>query len=125
MITSYKNREIDYNKPVEFYRCLNRKGFVFSIRQNSLVVGHSNNIILKDCSLVVNESGKKRCLKDKERNVHAYIKGMIGSFNDIKSSFSFNLSYNPYLERGFHTSNGDLDKCEVVYISQNKILCQL
>ena len=40
MITPYKSREIDYSTPVKIYRNLNKKGKVYSIQQNGLVVGH-------------------------------------------------------------------------------------
>ena len=86
-ITNFKNRDVDTSKVVEFYRCLNRKGFVFSIRQEGRVVGHTNSIILKNCTLIVNKSGKRKCLKEKQRNVHAFVRGFIGDIDSVKNSF--------------------------------------
>ena len=125
-ITPYKNRELDISKKVRMYRCLNRKGFIFSLNQNGKVVGHTNNIVLKDCNLIVLESGKKRCLKEKQRNIHAFVEGYLGNENDIKLSFSFLLKYNPYENKNFYTSiAGEISKCNVVYIKNNKIYCQI
>lgn len=65
MIT-FKNRVIDYSKPVEVYRCLNRKGFIFSVRQNNFVVAHTAHFVLKDCEFIINEYGKQKYVKQKE-----------------------------------------------------------
>ena len=59
----YKNRNLDKSLKVDFYRCLNRKGFTFSIRQNGKVVAHTDKIILKECELIVNKSAKNQCIK--------------------------------------------------------------
>jgi len=125
MIYPYKNRKLNLNKPVDFYRCLNRKGYIFSLRQNGLVVGHTDNIILKGCELIINQNGKQRCIKTQSRNVHAFIRGFIGNIDDIKTSFSFILNYNPYIDKGFYTSLGEINKCKTIYIQNKNILCQI
>ncbi len=124
-INTYKNRHIDYSKPVDFYRCLNRKGFVFSLRQNGLVIGHTDKIVLKDCTMVINKSGKDRCLKTKTRNVHAFVTGLIGNFEDIKNIFTFNLNYNPFETNGFYCSQGPINKCNVLYLQDKKVMIQI
>lgn len=125
-IQKFKSRELDLSKPVEMYRCLNRKGFVFSLRQGGKVVGHTTNIILKDCEFIVNKSGKARCIKNKTRNVHAIVKGIITE--EVLSKFSFILRYNPYLKIGFHFKVYDelveIHKADVVYIKNNSIKFQ-
>lgn len=126
MIEPFKSRKVDPNKPVDLYRCLNRKGFTFSVRQNGVVVGHTNDVILKDCSLVVNEAGKHRCLSSNTRNVHAYVQGTIGTKEDIKFKFSYILRYNPFDILGFHIlDNESVTKCKTVYLEEDQIYCQL
>lgn len=123
---SYKDRKLDSSRPIELYRCLNRKGFIFSIRQDGLVVAHTDKIVLKDCEFIVGEAGKKRCLKTKVRNVHAYVRGTIGSNEDIQSTFSFLLLYDPYLEKGFYNPEvGEVKAAKIVYIEQKQIYFQL
>lgn len=122
---NYKNRKVDKNKPVELYRCLNRKGFIFSIRQEGKVVAHTDKVLLKDCELIVNKSGKQRSVQTKVRNVHAYVRGFLGDYNDVLNSFSFLLNYNPYVKEGFTIQNTEINKCSRVYIQENKIYCQL
>jgi hypothetical protein len=121
----FKGRVLDRNQKVDFYRCLNRKGFTFSIKQNGKVVAHTDKIVLKDCELIVNKSGKKRCIETKSRNVHAFIRGFIGQTDDIKLSFSYILNYNPYKETGFNIQGTEIDKCDVAYIQGNNIYCQI
>lgn len=125
-IIPYKSRKIDIDKKVRMYRCLNKKGFVFSLSQNKKVVGHTTNIVLKNCKLIVMESGKNRCIKEKQRNVHAFVEGYIGTEDDIKLTFSFLLEYNPFEDKKFYTIYcDDLTGCEIVYLKNNKIYCQI
>ena len=121
----FKGREIDYDKPVEVYRCLNRKGKIFSIRQNGLVVAHTGAFILKDCELIVNKAGKKRSMETGERNVHAFIKGYLTDIYDIKLTMSWLLRYDPFSELGFHIIfdgwlTEELKKARIVYFTNKK-----
>lgn len=124
---SYKNRKVDFDKPVELYRCLNRKGFTFSVRQNGLVVGHTNDIVLKHCDLIVNQSGKDRCITSKSRNVHAFVRGLISSEPFLE--YSFLLGYEPYLDLGFYYKIQDekvqIHKAKCVYLDKTNIYCQI
>lgn len=126
-VKPYKGRTISVLKPVEMYRCLNRTGFTFSLRQEGKVVGHTDSIALKDCDLIVNESGKNRCITNKQRNVHAYVKGYLTDYPYL--SFSWLLRYNPYKDKGFFINQNDLeveiDKDKCVYITDKKIYCQV
>ena len=125
MIINYKNRILDTTQKVDFYRCLNRKGYTFSLRQNGKVVAHTNRIILKDCELIVNKAGKERYIKTNSRNVHAFIRGYLGEIKDIKDSFSYILRYDPYSEIGFNVQGTEITECDVAYIQENKIYCQV
>ena len=125
-MNSFKNRKIDYDKPVYIYRCLNRKGHIYSIKQNGVVVAHTEKFIVKNCNLVINKSGKERVIKEKIRNVHAFIKGYLGDIDDVKNSFSWILKYNPFVNKGFtFGEDKEVKKCEIVYTQENKLLIQI
>lgn len=128
-IKSFKDREVDVTKPVDLYRCLNRKGFTFSVRQGGKVVGHTSDIVLKNCELIVNKSGKQRCITSQTRNVHAFVRGTIGTREDIENSFSFILNYNPYNDKNFFIritdEEAEIEKCRTVYLQNNQIYCQI
>lgn len=76
-IRNYKNREIKWRERVEVYRNLNRKGVQYSIRQNGLVVGHTDFVDLKECYFIVQEAGRQRALRTGRRNVHAFVTGYL------------------------------------------------
>lgn len=124
-IIPYKDRQLILEQPFYFYRCLTRKGYFFSIKQDGLVIGHTDSIIIKNCDLIINEKKKKKCIDTKKRNVHAFIKGYIGNTDDVKSNFSFILNYNPYDVKKFHINDSEITKCSVVYIQENKLMCQI
>jgi hypothetical protein len=84
-VTPFKNRELDRNKAVDLYRCLNRKGFVFSLRQNGRVVGHTDDITLANVEFKVNTAGHKRYLREKQRNVHAFARGFVTSSEQMEN----------------------------------------
>lgn len=100
----YKHRELDYSSPVEVYRCLNRKGRVYSIRQKGLVVGHTEDLYLKDCEFVVNKAGQERCRKTNNRNVHSFIRGYVVPHSEGIMTFwgaLHYIDYNPYTDDTF------------------------
>lgn len=77
MIEPYKGRKIDPKKRIEVYRNINRPGPLpwYSIRQDGLVVGHTQDITLKNVYFVVREAGRQRVLKTGRKNVHAWVVG--------------------------------------------------
>ncbi len=92
-----KRYRIDYSKPVKLYRNLH-KG-CWSIKQNGLVKAHSDEINLYDCKFLVNEKNRIKVIKEKRKNVHAFVKGYIWDcpLNLIKQA-----SYNPYARNSFY-----------------------
>ncbi len=97
-IQPFKERTLNLEKPVRVYRCLNRKGTIFSVQQGSKVVGHTSNISLDNVDFKINQSGKTKAIKTKQRNVHAFVFGMV---SEIKGTPSRKISYNPFLQNGF------------------------
>ena len=49
------------------------------------VVGHAGIIILADVQPVVSENGRQRVIKERRKNVHAYLRGKIVSLGDFHS----------------------------------------
>lgn len=127
-LISYKNRKIDKNKPVKVYRCLNRTGKQFSIKQGNLVIAHAETIYLKMASFIVEDSGKQRCITSGERNVHAYIKGFLCDPSEIISLLQKpkEISYEPMRDRGFfYTRKPDLKdvvRSDYILIKEGRVL---
>lgn len=79
MIESYRGRTVDPKKRIEVYRNINRPGpqAWYSVRQDGLVVGHTQDITLKNVYFVVREGGRQRVLKTGRKNVHAWVLGYL------------------------------------------------
>jgi len=116
-ITSFKNREVDFDKPVQVYRCLVRSGNIYSIKQYGYVVGHTEELTLKNVNFHVNKAGRERCLKKKQRNVHAWVTGII---NDSNVPCEKKLHYNPYKASYFRTEEKDSELLFAKYLTINK-----
>jgi hypothetical protein len=116
MINAYKNRSIDLSKPVLFYRCLTRKGRVFSIKQQNKVVGHCEEIILKDCEFIVNLKVSISIKETKKRFVHAYIKGYV--VDKAPDNIYIKVGYDPYFDYTFKTMNGSIHNSDYVLLTK-------
>jgi TPP-dependent indolepyruvate ferredoxin oxidoreductase alpha subunit len=65
------------------------------------VIEHTDHVILKNVKFVVREAGRKKVLKEKQKNVHAYVVGELTP-RVAQSGTESILSYNPYLGGSFY-----------------------
>jgi hypothetical protein len=136
LIKSYKNRVIDFSKPVKVYRNLTVKSSkVYSIKQNNLVVGHASALALYNVKFIISEPSRLRVLKERQRNVHAYASGMIATVDEDRNPIELEskgmvlpwvLSYNPYITNKFVATSKDdvnisFDVEKVDYIVFNQL----
>jgi hypothetical protein len=66
---------IDPNKKVRVYRNLHKK--CFSVKQNNLVLVHTDHVTLRDCKFIVSKAGQKRVRDEGRKNVHAFVEGYV------------------------------------------------
>lgn len=112
------------NKRVQVYYNLHKK--CLSVRRKGIVVNHVNSIILKDATFHVQPAGRKKVLREKRKNVHAYISGTpinVAFFDGEKSE---RITYNPYKYKSFiSVETGDpVFKKDIVSIDGRHILSQ-
>ena len=62
---------------VSIYRNLHNGLISIKSASSGLVLGHAQSVDVAWADFVVNESGRQRVLKDKQKNVHAYVKGLL------------------------------------------------
>jgi hypothetical protein len=105
---SYKGRWVHAGQRVEVYRNLKFKDkIVYSIRdkRTGLVLGHASDLLLTNqCKFVVHEVGRQRVLREKKKNVHAWIEGSYGIIHagdDRIFSDGTPVYYNPYTNSHF------------------------
>ena len=129
---------IEYiNNKVEVYRNL-RTGEV-SVRYNkkprNVVDSNCRHLFIKEAEFVVQEGIRQKVLKNKQKAVHAFIKGIATNFDDINISnkSKIEVTYNPYFHDKFiikDTNEKLLNKDYIVEIEVNdgvgkKSLCQV
>lgn len=117
-ISPFKGRSIDFDRKVYVYRNLVRKGVVYSIMQDNLVVGHATCLTMRDCKFIIKKSGQNRARKTGHRNVHGFIYGMISldgvmgtdakRLEDKNSKLPVSITYNPFKYDGFVNSDGEI-----------------
>lgn len=105
---SYKGRQIPvHGELVQVYRNLKFKDrVVYSIRdaKTRLVLGHASNLLLSGCKFVVNQKGRERVIREKKKNVHAWVEGHFGIIHagdDKIFSEGTEIYYNPYTNTHF------------------------
>jgi len=103
MIDEYDKQRslIDPDRKVEVYRNLHKK--CWSVRQDGLVKFHCVQIFMRDCKFVVQPAGRAKVLREKRKNVHAFVRGYLWDGNlptdlpEIENNNIWdNISYNPY-----------------------------
>lgn len=100
---------IDPTKPVHVYMNLPKK--VFSVRQSGIVKCHAMSVYLENAEFVVSEKGRQKVLKEKRKNVHAYVKGMVTHGKIINKEMPLDFTwdwcyYNPYSTEKFTDQHG-------------------
>tara|TARA_R110000744_G_scaffold140565_1_gene251800 strand:+ start:576 stop:986 length:411 start_codon:yes stop_codon:yes gene_type:complete len=121
--------KIDYAKKVLVYKNLHQD--CWSIRQNGLVKAHSDGspVYLYETHNKVNHEGRQKVLRDKKKNVHAFIVGYLTEPHSCYQSIedrdlTIELTYNPYKYRSFVNAETEKPKyfASVVKLLSNKIL---
>lgn len=124
MIIPFKDRTVDPSKKIWVYRNLHAKTpeQKYSIRQNGLVVGHTNNLIMSNCEFRVGQKGRERVLRTGQKNVHSFIVGEISDFLPHNSDNWRAVRYNPYDAEYFHLTGTDLPVYRAVFVKVGDII---
>ena len=84
-------------RKIEVYRNLHRD--CWSVRQNGLVKFHCQYIYMRDCNFVVQPAGHAKVLREKKKNVHAFVRGYLTLDDSAIGTHLFcwdDIYYNPY-----------------------------
>ena len=78
----------------------------WSIRHKGKVIKHADKVSLADCTFHVQPAGRDRVLREKSKNVHAYICGTLVDDNvdethDAMRGLHKRIVYDPYLYDSF------------------------
>ncbi|NCZ81434.1 MAG: hypothetical protein EBY05_03785 [Actinobacteria bacterium] len=68
--------------------------------------------MLKDVKFIVSQSGRERVLREKKKNVHAFVEGIISSESYVLNKEA-NVFYNPYCFNSFQHNNAKIENAEL------------
>jgi hypothetical protein len=110
-VTPYKGREIHSATIVFVYRNLHRNEW--SIRaadgpHKGQIIGHATHLVIEFARWRVNEIGRQRVIRDKAKNVHAGVFGMLADTEPTDVAWE-RVTYNPYRTNHFHLADMDPD----------------
>lgn len=90
-------------KRVRVYFNLHKR--VWSIQHNGRVIAHCRSLWLHDVVTKISEAGRQRVIRDKRKNVHAFITGVIGRSMMNEGQYNGFVTYNPYKADHFYYAN--------------------
>jgi hypothetical protein len=103
----------------------------YSIKYKGKVIEHADYIYVENAEFKVNEKGRQRAIKTRQRNVHAYIvadsytsdMGKDGELIEkiFEHGYHTAISYNPF-KRGFFDRGYDYDNNLIPIYKAKKIL---
>ena len=106
----FDQSDIDNGIKVAVYFNLHKKLFSVKSRQGATygrVLYHTDNITLHNIKFVVRDKGRKRVIKEKKKNVHAFCYGTIDIKNKEVQEKGRLISYNPYKANHFYYVSDD------------------
>ncbi len=98
------------------YRNLHR-GAMFSIREHGIVVDRLEDLVAYNCVFKVNEKGRQRALREKQKNVHAFVVAASFLPYRVDTSVLKAITYNPYLADTFMCDGEPINTAPTVAFS--------
>jgi len=86
---------------VEVYKNLHKDTWSIRDQSTGLVVDHSDHVLIKDAKFVVQKRGRNRVLKEKRKNVHAFVRGVICPYRELGGNWN-QVKYDPYKADHFY-----------------------
>lgn len=85
---------IDYTKRVQVFYNLHKH--TFSVRQGGKVVAHADSLNMTHVRFLVQPAGRAKVLREKVKNVHAFVTGYIRPEPVPVPTCSVPVTYNPF-----------------------------
>lgn len=99
---------------VDVYYNLHKHVFSVRDRKSRLVVAHAKAIDIRDVTFRVSEPGRQRVLRERKKNVHAFVRGTVFDYGNATDrerceawdAETVTVRYNPYEGQHFTESTG-------------------
>ncbi|QIR16564.1 hypothetical protein [Shewanella aestuarii] len=107
MFQLYRNRSLEMGQTVKVYRNLNNQMFSIVATSGTFknkVVAHAQSVLLSQVVFKISQSGKRRAVLEKTRNVHAWAVGTLETIDPAKTQYRnlSPISYNPFTSDSFY-----------------------
>ena len=108
------------------YRNLRTGGF--SVRYRGRVVDRLNIFTAQNVEFKINELGRQRVIKERQKNVHAFVvasryKGLINKRYELDKLVK--VTYNPYIDAQFKCNGRDIHNAKEVVFSEGRCFLAL
>lgn len=100
----YKGRGATPGQLVEVYRNLHTGRWSVRDAASGRVVAHADAVTLADARFTVREGGRQRVLRERRKNVHAWIAGRLSAVGPEEKAVR--VGYNPYRAATFTDAAG-------------------
>lgn len=127
MFESRQGRSIDPNKRVRVYRNLHKKGVVYSVLQDGLVVGYVKHINLTAAKFIVSAAGRDKVRRTGKKVVHAFVEGRPTNWylspDMYKAATTYRARYNPKVNDTFidKASGHPLHAAKLVHVGPDGV----
>ena len=110
---------------VDVYKNLHKKTWSIRDRKTGRVVAHQDNVHVLDAKFVVQPSGRERVLQERRKNVHAFVRGTLATYEEVidrPEKFylitPYLVRYNPYQADHFFYRNPEnrIDKADLAIL---------
>jgi len=111
---------------VDVYYNLHKKTFSVKRTSTGKVVAHRDYVWIKDAQFVVSEAGRQRVLREKKKNVHAFVRGEWLDLSEGRAvtegtKFGGYARYNPYKADTFMADDLPIHKADAVLCMNTNI----
>jgi hypothetical protein len=106
------------------YRNLHR-GLAFSVRENGRVIDRLIDFVAYDVRFKVSERGRERVLREKRKNVHAFVVVQRYSVATVDVSDMMPVTYNPYKAGTFMCGDRPISTASAVAFSGGRCYLML
>lgn len=96
MMPSYRTLQMQHiGTRVQIYRNLTKGCWSVRDAKTKLVIGHAATAVLRDANFKVSEAGRQRVLRERRKNVHAWVEGILEPAETTLHVGEW-VTYNPY-----------------------------
>jgi hypothetical protein len=106
----FKGRTLNPDRKVRVHWNFHKK--LYSVSQGGVVRAHANSLVLAGARFIVNQAGRQRVLRERRKNVHAWVEGYISEMQPL--TVARQVKYNPLAGSTFMAVTGSVANARYV-----------